>query len=187
VGEMQIGKVLYELINISYQKALRLPAELTLLAKTLFNLDAVTRAIDPMYSPIPTIREYGNEIMTERAKRDLSPRRLFELATQGSDLLMALPHRLDLISGRLAAGDFEMRMDVPQLVVVMTGMQKVANRIFSGLVVAAIIVASAMLMPYRRTLSTYGFILSAVLGIWMVLTIVWTDRKDDKRKSRELQ
>jgi ubiquinone biosynthesis protein len=187
VGEMQIGKVLYELINISYQKALRLPAELTLLAKTLFNLDAVTRAIDPMYSPIPTIREYGNEIMTERAKRDLSPRRLFELATQGSDLLMALPHRLDLISGRLAAGDFEIRVDVPQLVVVMTGMQKVANRIFSGLVVAAIIVASAMLMPYRRTLSTYGFILSAVLGIWMVLTIVWTDRKDDKRKSRERQ
>ena len=62
VGEMQAGKVLYELINISYQKSLRLPAELTLLAKTMFNLDGVTRAIDPTYSPIPTIREYGNEI-----------------------------------------------------------------------------------------------------------------------------
>jgi ubiquinone biosynthesis protein len=187
VGEMQIGKVLYELINISYQKALRLPAELTLLAKTLFNLDAVTRGIDPMYSPIPTVRQYGNEIMSERARRDFSVRRLYELATEGSDLLMALPHRLDLISRSLAAGDFEMHVDVPQLVVVMSGMQKVANRIFSGLVVAAIIVASAMLMPYRRTLSTYGFILSAILGIWMVLTIVWSDRKDDKRRSRELQ
>jgi ubiquinone biosynthesis protein len=183
VGEMQAGKVLYELINISYQKSLRLPAELTLLAKTLFNLDGVTRAIDPMYSPIPTIRQYGNDIMSERAKRDLSPRRLFQLATEGSDLLMSLPHRIDLITARLAAGEFETRVDVPQLVVVMTGMQKVANRIFSGLVVAALIVASAMLMPYRRTLSTYLFILSAIIGIYMVLTIVWTDRKEKKRKS----
>src|SRR5205085_2044531 len=47
IGEMHTGKVLYELINISYQKSLRLPAELTLLAKALFNLDAVTRAVDP--------------------------------------------------------------------------------------------------------------------------------------------
>ena len=182
IGEMQAGKVLYELINISYQKSLRLPAELTLLAKTLFNLDGVTRAIDPTFSPIPTIREYGNQIASERAKRDLNPRRLFQLATEGSDLLMSLPHRLDLITARLAAGEFETRIEVPQLVAVMSGMQKVANRIFSGLVVAALIVASAMLMPYQRSLALSGFILSALIGIWMVLTIMWSDRKTDRLK-----
>src|SRR6185437_8332445 len=74
VGETDTGKVLYELINISYQRGLRLPAELTLLAKALFNLDAVTKAIDPSYSPIPTIREFGNQIAADRAKRDLNPR-----------------------------------------------------------------------------------------------------------------
>ena len=71
---------------------------------------------------------------------------------------------------------------VPQLLDVMTGMQKVANRIFSGLVVGALIVASAMLMPYRRSLSTGGFILSGILGLWMVLTILWSDRRDEKKK-----
>ena len=182
IGEMQAGKVLYELINISYQKSLRLPAELTLLAKTLFNLDGVTRAIDPTFSPIPTIREYGNQIASERAKRDLNPRRLFQLATEGSDLLMSLPHRLDLITARLAAGEFETRIEVPQLVAVMGGMQKVANRIFSGLVVAALIVASARVMPYQRSLALSGFILSALIGIWMVLTIMWSDRKTDRLK-----
>ena len=100
IGELDTGKVLYELINISYQRGLRLPAELTLLAKTLFNLDNVTRSIDATYSPIPTIREFGNQIVAERAKRDLNPRRLYQLATEGSDLLMALPHRLDLITAR---------------------------------------------------------------------------------------
>jgi ubiquinone biosynthesis protein len=177
IGEMQAGKVLYDLINISYQHSLRLPAELTLLAKAMFNLDAVTRALDPNYSPIPTIRQYGNEMAQERARRDLNPRRLFQLATQGSDLVMALPHRIDLISERLAANEFELRMQVPQLTEVMRGMQKVANRVFSGLVLAGLLVASAMLMQYRRSLATIGFVLAGAIGVWMVLTILWTDRR----------
>src|SRR3954462_4772883 len=177
VGEMQAGKGLYELINILYQKSLRLPAELTLLAKTLFNLDGVTRAIDPSFSPIPTIRQYGNEMAQERAKRDLNPRRLFQLATQGSDLVMALPHRLDLITERLAANEFELRMQVPQLSEVMRGMQKVANRVFSGLVLAGLLVASAMLMQYRRSLATIGFVIAGAIAMWMVLKILWTDRR----------
>jgi predicted unusual protein kinase regulating ubiquinone biosynthesis (AarF/ABC1/UbiB family) len=180
IGELDAGKVLYELINISFQRGLKLPAELTLLAKTLFNLDAVTKAIDPTYSPIPTIREFGNQIVADRAKRDLNPRRLYQLATEGSDLLMALPHRLDLITSRLAANEFETQIEVPQLTLMMEALQKVANRVFSGLVLAGLLVASAMLMPYRRVLGTAGFILAGVMGLWMVLSILWSDR--DKRE-----
>jgi ubiquinone biosynthesis protein len=177
IGELDTGKVLYELINISYQRGLRLPAELTLLAKTLFNLDSVTRALDSSYSPIPTIREFGNQIAAERAKRDLNPRRLYQLATEGNDLLMALPHRLDLITARMASNDFETRIAVPQLTQMMEALQKVANRVFSGLVLAGLLVASAMLMQYNRVLGMGGFILAGAIGVWMVLSILWTDRQ----------
>jgi predicted unusual protein kinase regulating ubiquinone biosynthesis (AarF/ABC1/UbiB family) len=176
LAELDTGKVLYELINTSYQRGLRLPAELTLLAKTLFNLDNVTRSIDPTFSPIPTIREFGNQIVAERARRDLNPRRLYQLATEGSDLLMALPHRLDLITSRMASNEFESRIDIPQLTLMMQALQKVANRVFSGLVLAGLLVASAMLMPYRRALGTSGFVLAGAIAVWMVLSILWTDR-----------
>ena len=76
----------------------------------------MTRSIDPTYSPIPTIREFGNQLVADRAKRDLNPRRLYQLATEGSDLLMALPHRLDSITSRLASNEFETQIDVPQIV-----------------------------------------------------------------------
>jgi predicted unusual protein kinase regulating ubiquinone biosynthesis (AarF/ABC1/UbiB family) len=180
IGELDAGKVLYELINISFRRSLRLPAELTLLAKTLFNLDAVTKSIDPSYSPIPTIREFGNQIVAERARRDLNPRRLYQLATESNDLLMALPHRLDLISSRLAANEFETQINVPQLSVMMQALQKVANRVFSGLVLAGLLVASAMLLPYRRVLGTAGFVLAGVIGVWMVLSILWSDRENSR-------
>jgi predicted unusual protein kinase regulating ubiquinone biosynthesis (AarF/ABC1/UbiB family) len=179
IGDLQAGTVLYELINISFGRGLRLPAELTLLAKALFNLDAVTRSLDPTFSPIPTIRTFGNKIMADRAKHELNPRRLFKLASEGGDLLMALPHRLDLITQRLAANDFETKVTVPQISLLMGALQKVANRVFSGLVLAGLLVASAMLLPYRRTLGTLGFVLAGAIGVWMVLAILWQDRKKE--------
>jgi predicted unusual protein kinase regulating ubiquinone biosynthesis (AarF/ABC1/UbiB family) len=179
VGEVQMGAVLYELINSSFQRGLRLPAELTLLAKAMFNLDAVTRALDASYNPIETIRAFGSQIAAERARRELNPRRLLQLASESGNLVSALPHRLDLITQRLASNEFATRVDVPQVTLLMEALQKVANRIFSGVVLAGLLVASAMLLPYRRSLGTAGFVLAGVIGLWMVLSILWSDRQRD--------
>jgi ubiquinone biosynthesis protein len=179
VGEVQAGEVLYEVITISYQHGLRLPAELTLLAKALFNLDAVTRALDPTYSPIKAIREYTTQIANERAQRELSPRRLFQAASETTSLMTVLPHRLDVITQRMAANDFGFRVDAPQLTLLMKGLQRIANRIFSGLVLCGLLIASAMLHPYRPTIATSGFIVAGVLALYMVVTIILSDRKRD--------
>jgi len=177
IGEVEAGAMLFEVINTSYRSGLRLPAELTLLAKALFNLDAVTRALDPAFSPIRTIREFGDEIVRARARRELTSRRLYQLATEGSDLLTALPHRLDLVTQRLANGDFTTRIDVPQLSILVRALQKVANRIFSGLVILGLLLASALLMPHRRALGTTGFFISAALGLYMIVSIWISDRR----------
>ncbi|MGH7678508.1 MAG: ABC1 kinase family protein [Gemmatimonadaceae bacterium] len=177
IGEVEAGRVLYEIINISYQKGIRMPAELTLLAKALFNLDGVTRGLDPMFSPIQAIRDYANQLVADRAKRDFSPRRLLQMATEGTDFLAALPHRLEVISQRLATGDFGTRVEVPQMTVLLNGLQKVANRVFTGLVLAAVVVASALLLPHQRALGLTGFILAAVMGLWMVAAILYSDRR----------
>jgi ubiquinone biosynthesis protein len=177
VGDVQTGQVLYELINTAFQRGLRLPAELTLLAKALFNLDAVTRALDSSYNPVETIREFGSQIAAERTRRELNPRQLFQLATETGNLMTALPHRLDVITQRLASNEFETRVDVPQLPLLVQGLQKVANRVFSGVVLAGLLVASAMLLPHQRALGTVGFVLAGAIGLWMVLSILWTDRR----------
>jgi ubiquinone biosynthesis protein len=176
IGEVEAGKVLYQVISISYQHGLRMPAELTLLAKALFNLDGVTRGLDPLFSPISAIRDYSNQLAAERARRDFSPRRLLQIVTESTDLLTGLPHRIETITQKLAAGEFGTKVEVPQMAALLIGLQKVANRIFSGLVLAGIVIASGLLMPYRRTLGTVGFIIAGVLGFLMVVNILYADR-----------
>jgi ubiquinone biosynthesis protein len=178
IGEIEAGALLYEMLNISFAHGLRLPAELTLLAKALFNLDAVTRSLDPTFSPIQTIREFSTRIANDRAKREMSLSRLFQVATQTSDLISALPHRLDIVTQKLAADELGLKVEVPQVHALLRGMQKIANRVFSGLVLGAVVVASAMLLPHRRTLGTTGFIIAALIGLYMVVSILVQDREE---------
>jgi predicted unusual protein kinase regulating ubiquinone biosynthesis (AarF/ABC1/UbiB family) len=179
IADIQAGTVMYEMINISFRQGLRMPAELTLLAKALFNLDAVTRALDPSFSPFDAIRDYTSELANERARRDLSPRRLYQLASESSDFLGTLPRRLDMLTQRLANNDFAIKMDLPQVPILLKGMQKIANRIFTGLVLAGLLVASGMLLQYWRTVGTIGFAVAALIGLYMIASIVITDRRDE--------
>ena len=179
VAETPTGQILYETISIGYAAGLKLPAELTLLAKALFNLDAVTRALDHTFNPSETMRAYAANIANERARRDLSPRRLFQMATDTSDLVNALPRRLDTITEKMARNDFAFRIDTPQLPMLLKGMEKIANRIFVGLVLAGLLIASSSLLQYWRRLGVICIVIAAGLGLWMVGTVLINDRKRD--------
>ncbi|HJP86530.1 MAG TPA: AarF/UbiB family protein [Gemmatimonadaceae bacterium] len=184
VEETPAGVVLYEMITIAFREGLKLPAELTLLAKALFNLDAVTRALDPNFNPSQSIREYTNEIANKRAQREFSPRRMFQVAAEASDFVRALPHRLDVITQKMVANDFAVRVEAPQLGSLLLGLEKVANRIFTGLVLGGLLVASGLLMQYQPRLAMVGFIIAAALGLWMVFAILVQDRRSRKRKGK---
>jgi predicted unusual protein kinase regulating ubiquinone biosynthesis (AarF/ABC1/UbiB family) len=177
IGDMHAGRVLYDAIAIAYQRGLKLPAELTLLAKTLFSLDAITRALDPGYNPTEAIRSYTSEIINDRAKRELSPARFARAIAQTSELINALPHRLDLITQHMAANDFALKIDAPQMSTILNGMQKIANRIFTGLVLTGLLIASGLLINQRPRLGTTGFLLAGGIALYMVVSILVSDRR----------
>ena len=186
VEDTPAGVILYEMITIAFREGLKLPAELTLLAKALFNLDAVTRSLDPNFNPSQSIRDYTNEIANKRAQRDFSPRRLFQMAAETSDFMRALPHRLDVITQKLVSNDFAVRVEAPQLGSLLLGLEKVANRIFTGLVLGGLLVASGLLMQYQPRLAMVGFIIAAALGLWMVFAILVQDRRSRRRKGKNM-
>ena len=47
-------------------------------------------------------------------------------------------------------------------------------------VLAGLLIASAQLLPYWRALGTTGFVIAAVVGVYLVLSIMMSDRKRDR-------
>ena len=182
VAETATGRLLYELIQTGYRYGITLPSELTMLAKAVFNLDAVTRALDPTFNASAAIRDYAMETADQRARHDFSPRNMFQAASGAAELVRVLPRRIDTITERLAANELALRLDTPALVQQLDGMQKIANRIFTGLVLLGLLIASGLLMPYLRRLGITGFVIAGGIGLYMVITILVTDRRDARTK-----
>ena len=92
--------------------------------------------------------------------------------------------RLDVFTQKLISNDFAVRIEAPQLGSLLLGLEKVANRIFTGLVLGGLLVASGLLMAYQRSLAMIGFIIAGALGLWMVFAILVQDRRSRKRKGK---
>jgi len=89
--------------------------------------------------------------------------------------------------------ELKIRVDAIDEKVVLDGLQKVANRITLGLVLAALIVGAALMMrvdtPFRifgyPGLPTIFFLLAALAGLILVASILITDEKPKKKTGEE--
>ncbi len=62
VEQMQVGRLVLEVTQASGENNIRAPSELTMLGKTLLNLDQVGRAIAPEFDPNASIRRNAAQI-----------------------------------------------------------------------------------------------------------------------------
>lgn len=187
VEQMQVGRLVLEVTQTSAESGIRVPPELTMLGKTLLNLDQVGRAIEPEFNPNASIRRNAAEILQQRLVQSLSPGNLFSGVLELKDLIARLPARLNRIIDAISNNDFKVSVDAIDEKTLIQGFQKVANRITTGLIVAALIVGAAMLMRVDTDFRIWGypglaiifFLAAAGCGIALVLTILFSDKSGD--------
>lgn len=183
-----MGRVVLEMTQISSDNGLRVPAELTLLSKTLLNLDLVGRTLDPTFDPNASIRRYAEKILQQRVWKTLSRTNLFGGLLEMKDLLMRLPSRLNRILEAIANNEFKVKVETIDENVIIQGLEKIANRITLGLVLAALIVGAALLMRVETSFRMFGYPGFAMLfflsagggGLLLIIRILMHDRPSKK-------
>ena len=187
LSRMNAGKVTLEITRISADCWFRLPSEFTMIAKTLLNLDKVVYTLDSSFDPNVIIRERATEILERNIIRSMSPSNLLAGAVDVKEFAEKLPSRVNRILDAIGNNDIRFKVDAIDEKIVLDGLQKVANRITLGLVVAALIVGAAMLMRVETAFRIFGypglamilFMLAALAGLGLALTILFYDKKPD--------
>ena len=187
VQEMEVGRLVLEVTQTCAQSGIGLPPELTMLGKTLLNLDQVGRAIEPGFDPNASIRRNAAQIMQQRLMKSLSPGNLFSGLLEMKDLLQRLPARLNKIIDAIANNDMKISVDAIDEKTLVVGFQKVANRITVGLIIAALIVGAAMMMRVETSFRIWGypglaillFLAAAGAGVFLLVNILFYDKSDD--------
>jgi ubiquinone biosynthesis protein len=185
LSKLNAGKVTLEITRVAADCWFRLPPEFTMLAKALLNLDRVVYTLDPNFDPNIIIRERANEILQRNILRSVEPNNLLSGVVDLKQFVEKLPTRVNRILDAAGNNELSFKVDAIDEKVVLEGLQKVANRITLGLVVAALIVGAAMLMRVETTFRIFGypglamifFLMAAAAGLLLVFNILFYDEK----------
>jgi predicted unusual protein kinase regulating ubiquinone biosynthesis (AarF/ABC1/UbiB family) len=182
--ELQVGRVMMEMTRAAGVRGIRLPSELTLLGKTLLNLDQVGRTLAPDFDVNGALRDEASQLMQARMRQSVSPANLYSTALETKEFLEQVPGRVNRLLDLLVNNELKMNVEVIDEGAVIEGLQKVANRITLGLLLAALIVGAAMLMRVETTFRLFGypglamlfFLAAAGGGVWLAVNILRSDR-----------
>jgi ubiquinone biosynthesis protein len=187
------GKIVLEIQRIAADCWFRLPQEFTMIAKAMMNLDRVMYVLDPTFDPNAVIRDEATNIMTRQVLQSIEPGSILARAVEVKEFVERLPNRVNKILDAIGNNELKVGVDAIDEKVVLDGLQKVANRITLGLVLAALIVGAALMMRVETSfrilgypgLPTIFFMMAALAGIVLVVSIVFTDEKPKKKSEDE--
>jgi predicted unusual protein kinase regulating ubiquinone biosynthesis (AarF/ABC1/UbiB family) len=190
--EPQVGRAVLMLLKVAAENGIRLPPELAMIGKTLLNLDEIGRTLAPGFDPNAAIRRHAAEITEQQMARDFSLNALFSTAVDLKNFIQHLPGRISRILDLLADNAFQVKVDAIDEARLMEGMQKVANRIALGLVLAALIVGAALMMDVPTTFTLFGYPGLAILlflgaaagGVALSVNILLSDITAKRKPSR---
>jgi len=186
LGEMQVGKAFLDMAKHAGDTGIRMPPELTILGKTLLNLDGIGRILAPEFDPSASIQRNAARIMRHRMLKTISPGNVYGGLLEMKDLVTRFPARVNKILDAAADNKLGFKLETGiDAHGFMMGLQTVANRITVGLILAALIVGAAMLMRIPTTFTILGypglamlFFLAAVVGgLLLLLRIALADRR----------
>ncbi|MCA1591394.1 MAG: AarF/ABC1/UbiB kinase family protein [Acidobacteria bacterium] len=181
------GRAVLEITRMSGESNFRLPPEFTMIGKTLLNLDQVVHTLDPKFDPNFAIRSYANTIVQERVRRTLSSGNLYTTFLELKQLAEKLPARVNHLLDSVSQNGLKFKVDAIDEVKLMEGLQKIANRITLGLVLAALIIGAALMMRVETTFKILGypaiaiifFLLAAGGALVLAFNILFRDEKQE--------
>jgi predicted unusual protein kinase regulating ubiquinone biosynthesis (AarF/ABC1/UbiB family) len=192
VGDLEAGRVVGELARIAASCGLRPPVEMTMIGKALLNLDQVARILDPTFDPNEAIRQHTAEIVRRRLLASASPANVLHAAMDAKEFAERLPGRVNKVMDALAEGEMTLNVKGIDEVELIRGIQKLANRVTTGVVVAALIIGAAMLMDIETETELFGypalaivlFLLASIAGLWLIVSSLMNDLPQRRRRRR---
>ena len=190
--DIHAGALVGELTRISGMNGLRLPSELTMLGKALLNLDEVARILDPTFDPNAAIQAESTELLRRKLIRSATPSNVMSAAMEAKEFAERLPGRVNKVIDTLAEGELSLNIKGIDEQDIMRGVQKLANRLTMGLVVAALVIGAALIMRVPTDTKLFGypavaivlFLIAAFAALCILVSIFVSDLPQRRRRRR---
>lgn len=177
--QMNVGKMLSDFVAILSVHHIRCPADFMLLIRAMVTLEGVGRELDPQFNFAEHLVPFVEQILRAR----YHPRRLFNRCVKESQRLLQMMHDIPISTGKvlekIANNDLKIQLEHRSIDHLITELDRSSNRVVISVVVASLILASALIMRTGQNspwLVVPVYLLSSFLGIWLIVGIFRSGR-----------
>ena len=176
--ELDMAAMMTDLTGLLRAHGLLLPPDLSLLIKAFVTLEGMGRTLDPDFDMASSAQPFLRRVM----RNAWSPKALATRGKEGSQALLwilnKLPRDLNRMVRLLRRGRLGIDVDVGGLERFGNQVDKAITRLTMGIVIAALIVGSSIVMDSQNeqlsgwlSLGTVGFVAAAVGGVALLISI----------------
>lgn len=183
LAQINLRQAMKELLDVTFRYRIRVPAEFTLMLKSLLTLEGLVEHLDPGVSLFDLGEPLGKRIIQERYAPDRIRRVLREQLTELYGLARRLPKRLDRILSRMESGGLKLELEHQHLSRYFFRLNVIANRIAMSIILASLIIGSSLLAQSDNRLvigglpiAEIGFVIAALIGFWLVVSVFRSGR-----------
>ena len=177
--DLSLPKMMGDLMALLRDHKLVLPADLAMLIKAYITLDGLGRNLDPDFNTLAFVAPYVQDIMVSRYKPEAIAKRGWRNLISVVDLLSGFPKELHQLLRASRKGAIQVDINVRRLGQYADEIDKAISRLTMGIVTAALIIGSSIIMtvkggPELFGLPAFGFLgytFAALGGIWLLLSI----------------
>ena len=177
--EVSLGTLLSEIAAIMREHHLVLPADLALLFKALITLEGLGTRLVPRFRLVEHVTPYVRRLLAERWQPGRIAGRMSGSAREWGRAARAAPRLLESLARRFADDGVALRFEIREIEGFARQVESSVNRATIGLVTAALIVGSSILLaaPVGRdsfALTFFGWIGIAIAfanSVWLLNSI----------------
>jgi ubiquinone biosynthesis protein len=171
---IRTGEGLADLQRLCLQHGISLPTSFALVGKTLSQAESIARTLDPELDPVAVLRNEGWSVMAQEAERRLEPNQLLSFTFTQLQPLARLPRRVAQLVEKVETGSLKVGIAPVQLEDFEHLLRSTANRVGAALIIAALLVSSALMARVSHAIAVVGFFAAVVLGGYMIWRIMRT-------------
>ncbi|MBC2744537.1 MAG: AarF/ABC1/UbiB kinase family protein [Desulfosarcina sp.] len=178
--DIQIGRLLQNMLELAAQHRMRIPPEIFLMMKALSTVEGVGLALDPDFDMIAHAEPFIKQVRLSR----FSPKRLssdaLSIFGQYMDFVQEFPKDLLEITRTIRQKKFTFMLELKSMESMLTTHDQISNRISFSIIIAALIIGSALIVISKTPPLFYGisligiigFLAAAVMGVWLLVAII---------------
>jgi ubiquinone biosynthesis protein len=182
--ELNMGRLLLNMMRIVVRHRIRLPPDLFLLSKVLITIDGIGRKLDNDFNLVEQARPFVQELQRRKFSAPAIARDARNFAKSLFRFTRALPRDLSVIFGKLKQGTLKVEFEHRGLEGLTTQIDKASSRISLSLITAALIIGSSIITHANfgvrylgyPVLGLVGFMAAGIMGVWLIVVIISTGR-----------